>query len=185
MPIRQDGQHRGAEAGVHRKMKRNRVLMYSLLMASAIGIGACTRSIQRTATSIPGAPGHASPGEAPDAVGAVNGRTAVEGFLAAVKAQDLQTMSAIWGTTKGAARDQMQRDDLEKRLIIMQCTLTHDKWGFLEDRPGLKTGGRQELQIELFQKQRSAKTSILTVAGPGGRWFVENINLLPLKEFCR
>jgi hypothetical protein len=46
-------------------------------------------------------------------------------------------------------------------------------------------GGRQEFQLELFQAQRRAKTSILTVSGPGGRWFVEDINLLPLKDFCR
>ena len=123
--------------------------------------------------------------EAPDAIGAATPKAAVEGFLRAAKAQDLQTMSAIWGTAKGAARDQMKRDDLEKRLIIMQCTLTHDKWIYLEDRPRLQTGGRQAFQVELTQGQRSAKTSILTVSGPGGRWFLEDIDLLPLKEFCR
>jgi hypothetical protein len=170
---------------VQRKMMRNRVLMYSLLIATATGVSACTRTIQSTETSIPGAAAPSVRADAPDAVGAVSGKAAVEGFLKAVKAQDLQTMSAVWGTTKGAARDQMKREDLEKRLIIMQCTLTHDRWAFIEDRPRLQTGGRQEFQIELFQAQRSAKTSILTVSGPGGRWFVEDINLLPLKEFCR
>jgi len=167
------------------KMMRTRVLMYPLLLATTSGLGACTRTIQSTETSIPGAAAPSVRADAPDAIGAVTGKAAVDGFLKAVKAQDLQTMSAIWGTTKGAARDQMKRDDLEKRLIIMQCTLTHDKWAFLEDRPRLQTGGRQEFQLELFQAQRSAKTSIVTVSGPGGRWFVEDINLLPLKEFCR
>ncbi len=168
-----------------RKMMQNRVLMYSLLLATASGLSACTRTIQSTETSIPGAAAPSVRGDAPDAIGAVTGKAAVEGFLKAVKAQDLQTMSAIWGTTKGAARDQMKREDLEKRLIIMQCTLTHDRWAFIEDRPRLQTGGRQEFQLEFFQGPRSAKTSILTVSGPGGRWFVEDINLLPLKEFCR
>ncbi|QJR35472.1 hypothetical protein [Gemmatimonas groenlandica] len=167
------------------KMMRNRVLMYSLLTATATGVSACTRTIQSTETSIPGETAPSVRGDAPDAVGAVTGKAAVEGFLKAVKAQDLQTMSAIWGTTKGAARDQMKREDLEKRLIIMQCTLTHDRWALLEDRPRLQTGGRQEFQLEFFQGPRSAKTSILTVNGPGGRWFVEDINLLPLKDFCR
>ncbi|WP_396218908.1 hypothetical protein [Gemmatimonas sp.] len=166
-------------------MMRNRVLMYSLLIATTTGASACTRTIQSTETSIPGATAPSVRGDAPDAVGAATGKSAVEGFLKAVKAQDLQTMSALWGTSKGAARDQMKREDLEKRLIIMQCTLTHDKWVFLEDRPRLQTGGRQEFQLELSQAQRSAKTSILTVSGPGNRWFVEDINLLPLKEFCR
>ncbi len=173
------------QRNVQRKMMWNRVLMYSLLIASASGLSACTRTIQSTEMSIPGAAATSVRADAPDAVGAVTGKAAVEGFLKAVKAQDLQAMSAIWGTTKGAARDQMKRDDLEKRLIIMQCTLTHEKWAYLEDRPRLQTGGRQEFQLELFQSQRSAKTSIVTVSGPGGRWFVEDINLLPLKEFCR
>lgn len=168
-----------------RKMMQNRVLMYSLLIATATGLSACTRSIQSTETSIPGAAAPSVRGDAPDAVGAVTGKAAVEGFLKAVKAQDLQTMSAIWGTTKGAARDQMKREDLEKRLIIMQCTLMHDRWTFIEDRPRLQTGGRQEFQLQFFQGPRSAKTSIVTVNGPGGRWFVEDINLLPLKDFCR
>lgn len=170
---------------MQRKMMRNRVLMYSLLIVTATGLSACTRTIQSTETSIPGAATPSVRGDAPDAVGAVTGKAAVEGFLKAVKAQDLQTMSAIWGTSKGAARDLMKREDLEKRLIIMQCTLTHDRWAFIEDRPRLQTGGRQEFQIEMFQGQRSAKTSIVTVSGPGNRWFVEDINLLPLKEFCR
>ncbi len=170
---------------MQRKMMRNRVLMYSLLIATATGLSACTRTIQSTETSIPGATAPSVRADAPDAIGAATGKAAVEGFLKAVKAQDLQTMSAIWGTNKGAARDLMKREDLEKRLIIMQCTLTHDRWAFIEDRPRLQTGGRQEFQIEMFQGQRSAKTSIVTVSGPGNRWFVEDINLLPLKEFCR
>ena len=170
---------------MQRKMMRNRVLMYSTLIAMATGVAACTRTIQSSETSIPGAAAPTVRADAPDAVGAVTGKAAVEGFLKAVKAQDLQTMSALWGTTRGAARDQMKREDLEKRLIIMQCTLMHQKWAFIEDRPRLQTGGRQEFQLEMSQAERSAKTSIVTVSGPGGRWFVEDINLLPLKDFCR
>lgn len=168
---------------MQRKMNRHRAILYSLLLATAAG--GCTRTIQSTETSIPGVIAPSGVGGAGDAVGAANGKAAVEGFLTAVKAQDLQTMSAIWGTAKGPARDQLKRDDLEKRLIIMQCALTHDKWVFLEDRPRLQTGGRQEFQLELTQGPRTAKTTILTVSGPAGKWFVEDINLLPMKEFCR
>ncbi len=167
------------------KVAQRRVLLHSLLAVAVLGSSACTRSFQGTETSIPGAPTPSVGAEAPNAVGASTPKAAVEGFLKAVKAQDLQGMSAIWGTSKGAARDQMKRDDLEKRLIIMQCTLTHDKWAFIEDRPRLQTGGRQEFQVEFTQGPRTAKTSITTVSGPGGRWFLEDINLLPMKEFCR
>ena len=159
--------------------------VWVLGLAGATGVSGCVRTVQSSETSIPGVAAPAVRSDPTNPIGAVTGTAAVQGFLKAAKAQDLQTMSAIWGTTKGAARDQMKRDDLEKRLIIMQCTLTHDRWGFLDDRPRLQTGGRQEFQIELFQGERRAKTSILTVNGPGGRWLVEDINLLPLKEFCR
>lgn len=170
---------------VIRKVAHRRVLLHSLIAISLVGSSACTRTLQGTETTIPGAPMPTVGAEAPNAVGAASGKAAVEAFLKAAKAQDLQAMSAIWGTAKGPARDQMKRDDLEKRLIIMQCTLTHDKWVYLEDRPRLQTGGRQEFQVELSQGQRAAKTSVITVTGPGGRWFLEDINLLPLKEFCR
>lgn len=168
-----------------RKVAHRRVLLHSLMAISLVGSSACTRTLQGTETTVPGAPVPSVGAEAPNAVGAASGNGAVESFLKAAKGQDLQAMSAIWGTVKGPARDQMKRDELEKRLIIMQCTLTHDKWVYLEDRPRLQTGGRQEFQVELSLGQRSAKTSVTTVAGPGGRWFLEDINLLPLKEFCR
>jgi len=50
----------------------------------------------------------------------------VDQFLAAVKAQDLQAMSVVWGTSKGPARDQLERSELEKREIIMQGCYDHD-----------------------------------------------------------
>ena len=105
--------------------------------------------------------------------------------MAGVQKQDLQAMSVIWGTTKGAARDQMKRDELEKRLIIIQCMLTHDKWSFAEERARLSTGGRQEFMVSLSQGKTTAKTSFTTVVGPRQRWFVEIVDVVPLKEFCR
>ena len=41
-------------------------------------------------------------------------------------------MSMIWGTEKGLARDQMSREELEKRLVIMQCSLNHDSWKIVQ-----------------------------------------------------
>jgi hypothetical protein len=69
-------------------MMRNRVLMYSLLIATTTGASACTRTIQSTETSIPGATAPSVRGDAPDAVGAATGKSAVEGFLKAVKAHE-------------------------------------------------------------------------------------------------
>lgn len=160
-------------------------LVMQVVLASAVLIGsACSRSMATSSTST-GAPGSATTSASGSMVGASTSRGAVEGFMAAVQKQDLQAMSAIWGTTRGAARDQMQREELEKRLIVIQCMLTHDKWSFVEDRARLSTGGRQEFIVSLSQREITAKTSFTTVAGPGGRWFVEIVDVAPLKEFCR
>ena len=70
--------------------------------------------------------------------GAPAPRTALEQFLAAVRAQDLQAMSIIWGSEKGPARDLIERRELEKRELVMQCMLSDDRFRILmrgPDRP--------------------------------------------------
>ena len=94
-------------------------------------------------------------------------------------------MATAWGTTKGPARDQIEREELEKRLIIIQCTLANDSWSFADANPRLQTGGRQEFTVELRKSNRRARTVFTTVQGGSGqRWFVEIVDLAPLKDFC-
>ncbi len=116
--------------------------------------------------------------------GAASALQSVEVFMKAVKAQDLQTMSAVWGTSRGPAREQMDREQLEKRLIIIQCKLDHDNWSFAEDRPRLMTGGKQDFRVRLKQRQAEAVTSFTTILGPENRWFVEIVDMEPLRDFC-
>lgn len=155
---------------------------------------ACARSTGPGATPAAPAPSPAASGQGaaptaaalpPGTVGAADPREAISGFMAAVRAQDLRSMGAIWGTAKGPAREQFKQDELEKRLIVIQCLLNHDKWGFAEDRARLSAGGRQEYLVEVRQGSLTAKTVFTTIAGPSGRWFVEIIDVQPLKEFCR
>ena len=117
-------------------------------------------------------------------VGASTSRAAVEHFLASVKESDLQGMSALWGNDAGPARTRLKRDELEKRLVIMQCLLNHDRWNFVEDAPRLQTAGRQSWLISLTRKRATARTTLTTVRGPGSRWFLENVDVAPLREFC-
>lgn len=117
--------------------------------------------------------------------GAATSRDAVEAFMRAVKLQDLQTMSAVWGTLRGPAREQIEREELEKRLIIIQCKLDHDRWSYAEDRPRLLAGGKQEFRVRITQKQAEGVTSFSTILGNDGRWYVEIVDLEPLGEFCR
>ena len=134
-------------------------------------------------TPSPGAAGPA-PSAGSNLTGETTSRRAVETFMRAVKAQDLQQMATAWGTAKGPARDLMSRDDLEKRLIIMQCNMDHDAFSFLEASPRLQTGGRHEYLVEIRKDRLKAKTTFTTVPGPSQRWYVEIVDMAPLKDFC-
>lgn len=155
-----------------------------LALSGALFTSACARQAVSTEMSIPGAAAP-SAGAAPTAVGAATGRAAVEAFLGAVRAQDLQGMSALWGSAKGLARDQLKRDELEKRLVIMQCLMQHEKFAFVEDRPRLQAGGRQDHMVTLTKGKLSATTTMATVIGPGGRWLVEDVDVTKLRDFCQ
>ena len=117
--------------------------------------------------------------------GTLTPKAAVEGFLTAVKNQDLQAMSMIWGNEKGLARDQFSRDELEKRLVIMQCNLNHDSWSYAVGLDGTTRAGEQDFRVELRQKNLREQTMVTTVRGPGARWYVKNVDLTKMGSFCR
>jgi hypothetical protein len=149
-------------------------------------LGACAKQVVSTETALPGgAPRPAVSANVPATVGGANPRGTVEAFLQAVNAQDLQTMSGLWGNDKGLARDQFKREDLEKRLVVMQCLLQHDKFRYTEDRPRLSTEGRQEVYVELTRGQSRKVTHFTTLPTRSGRWLVENVDVAPLQDFCR
>lgn len=117
----------------------------------------------------------------PNVTGAATARAAVESFLAAVKAQDLQAMAIIWGTDKGAARDVAPRDQLEKRELIMQCYLSHDRYQILSERT---IGAKQQFHVQLTRGRVTRETDFTTIAGPGGRWYLEGADLKPVADLC-
>jgi hypothetical protein len=114
--------------------------------------------------------------------GAPAARRAVEEFLVAVKAQDLQAMAVEWGTDKGPARDQLDRSELEKRLIIIQTCYEHDRFQVLDETPG-QTGERL-VRVEITRGTRSKRPSFTTVQGPGGRWYVKDADFVTMQEMC-
>jgi hypothetical protein len=145
---------------------RLRILAFALL-----ALAACHSS---SGSSKPGAP---QPG-APEA------RAAVEGFLTAVKAQDLQAMSNIWGSEKGPAREIIgDRAELEKREIVMQCYLTHDRFRILGDVPGT-VDDQRVFRVELVKGPLTRSTTFTTVRGPSERWYVLTADLEPVRDLC-
>ncbi len=158
---------------------RKRVLMSGFVIVALV-TSACSK-----ATSSGGMSRTAPAPLAGATAGAASAKESVELFMRAVKAQDLQTMSAVWGTARGPARELMGRDELEKRLIIIQCKLDHETWSFAVDKPRLVAGGKQDFQVKLRTKQSEATTSFTTIMGPESRWFVEIVDMEPLRDFCR
>ncbi len=155
-------------------------------VGAALWLGACSKQVVSTTTNLPGAaPTPVVTTDDPSAYGNATGRGAIDAFLKAVNAQDLQGMSALWGNNKGLARDQFKREELEKRLIVMQCLIQHDRYSYAEERPRLVTGGRQEFLLELERGPTKARTTFTTVQGPSGRWLVEDVDVSKLRDFCR
>lgn len=116
--------------------------------------------------------------------GALAPRAAVESFLSAVRAQDLQAMSMVWGSERGPARDIIpDRSELEKREIVMQCYLAHDRFRILGDVASVEK--RRVFRVELSKGPLTRTTTFTTVAGPSNRFYVLEADLEPVKDLCQ
>jgi hypothetical protein len=115
--------------------------------------------------------------------GADRPRRAVELFLAAVNAQDIQQMSVVWGTEKGPARDQLSRTELERREIIMQQCFAHDRYRVVDELPG--EAGSRMLRVEITRGQVTRTPQFVTVKGPSERWYVQDADIAAVRDLCR
>ena len=115
--------------------------------------------------------------------GAATPVAAVERFLGAARARDTRGMSDVWGTADGPMRGRVSEAETEKRMIVLQCFLTHDQARITGDL-GVMGGGRQ-ITVELRQRELVRPTRFTAVAGPGSRWYVESFDIDAVRDFCR
>ena len=54
-------------------------------------------------------------------------------FMSAVQANDLASMSQLWGTKDGPAARKMERAELNQRLTVMQIMLKHERYEITAD----------------------------------------------------
>ncbi len=151
---------------------------------------ACSRAATTTTTTTgpvgsPTSPPATSepPRAGNQATGAATPRLAVEQFLTAVRAQDIQAMGGLFGTNRGPARDNMNRDELEKRLIILQCYFSHDKFRILGESPG--DGGHRVVATELTRGTNIRIPKFYAIQGPGNRYYIDNMEIAAVRDFCR
>jgi len=144
-----------------------RIVFLAAIVAACSSGGTTTSSASGANSTAPGAP---------------SARGAVEAFLGAVRAQDLQAMANIWGTAKGPAKDVVDRAQLEKRELIMQCYLGHDKFEVLNEAPGKE--GERVFTVSLTKGGNTKQTTFHAVEGPSDRWYVLSADLEPMQSFC-
>ncbi len=122
------------------------------------------------------------PREGTELTGAPTPQAAVDRLLAAIRAQDLQALGAVWGDKRGSAREIMPRDEYDKRVIIMQCYYSHNQARIVSG-PTTKVD-TVLFNLELTKGQARAMTTAKTLQGPGSRWYVMTMEPVP-KEFCQ
>jgi hypothetical protein len=117
--------------------------------------------------------------------GAESPRAAVESYLAAARAKDLQALGAVWGDEKGATRDRIPRVQLDELELIQLCLLKHDQARISE--PSQSVGGRLTMQVDLTQGQLKANVKFTVAKGPSNRWYVQDFDsqLLQNVGFCK
>lgn len=116
------------------------------------------------------------------ATGAAAAQLATQQFLLAANAGDIQAMSTQWGTKDGPARDTMDHSQLEKRLAILACYFKHDSSRIVGEAAG--QGGRRDVRVELKKGNLVRQTTFYTIKGPADRWYVENMDIASVRDFC-
>lgn len=114
--------------------------------------------------------------------GAATAQLAVDEFLRSVNAKDIQAMGRVFGTKNGPARETMDRTELEKRLIILQCYFQHDGARTVGEEGG--AGGHREVRIELKKGNMTRQSTFYAIQGPGRRWYVDNMDIAAVRDFC-
>ena len=117
-------------------------------------------------------------------VSAVTGaRPALDAFLAAIRAKDLQALGAAWGDKNGAIRDskRISRDELEKRELVLMCYFNHDSYKVLNEAPA--TNGERVMTVSLTRGTLTRTTDFFLTSG-SERWYVRTANMEPVRDLC-
>ena len=92
-------------------------------------------------------------------------------------------MSVIFGTNRGPSRDNMDRGELEKRLIILQCYFSSDKFRILDENLG--EGGHRVMTVELTKGSNTRTPRFYAILGPSNRYYIDNMEIAAVRDFCR
>lgn len=105
----------------------------------------------------------------------------VERFLQAANANDLETMSQLFGTRDRTIVQLDGQTQAEERMYVLASLLRHDDWSIQGQRtvPG-RMMDATELLVEIRRGDARAVTPILVVRRSRGGWIIERIDVEPL-----
>jgi hypothetical protein len=117
------------------------------------------------------------------AAGVTGARPALDAFLSAIRAKDLQALGASWGDKNGAIRDskRISRDELEKRELVLMCYFNHDSYKVLNEAPG--QDGERVMTVSLTRGTLTRTTDFFLTRG-SERWYVRTANMDPVRDLC-
>lgn len=150
--------------------------MKRTILLAALVLGCRSAPMPEPVTSTGSVSGSSMPG-------APSPRQAIDRFLAGVDNADLQEIAAAWGTSKGPARDQMERSELEKRLILFQSCYENDRYRILDEVPG--EAGQRVFRVELSKGAITRTPRFSMVRGPSDRWYVADADFTAVTALCK
>lgn len=118
-------------------------------------------------------PGAVNPANAPPA----SPETAVRAFLQAVADSNIERMSSLWGTEKGAASRTHQPNDYTKRMEVVQLYLRKTEYTVGAIRPVEGDAGKSIVNVVLDRKSCSRTMPVTVVQTPKDGWIINQLDL--------
>ncbi|MDE3054132.1 MAG: hypothetical protein KGJ70_09620 [Gemmatimonadota bacterium] len=147
--------------------------MRKLIIGLALAAGC------RTAAPMAGS-GSQPPG---NVTGATTEHAAIDQFMAAITAQDVQALGGIWGTKDGPAREQMSGDQLQERELIMFCYFKHNSYDIVSDAPSLNGDRTFAVLVKFGPISHTGQFQV--TRAKDGRFYVVGVNNFPeFQDVC-
>lgn len=122
--------------------------------------------------------GGPSPGQPRDAVGLPGAQLVVERFLQAANANDLPTMTRLFGTARKPIDELEPETTAHRRMYVLASLLRHDDFAIQGQRvvPG-RMDDATEVLVMIRRGQRQTMVPHLVVRRDGGGWIIERIDV--------
>jgi hypothetical protein len=115
------------------------------------------------------------------AYGAGSGDLAVRGFLNAAAGRRYTEMAHLFGTSDGPAEKEFGVDEVEQRMVVLSQLLQHASFTLREPELRVLGPDHQWFVADMVGTRKgSVEVPIVAVQSKDDRWFVEQIDVVPL-----